>query len=158
MMEKRDNMTLRFKGGERLQRGRGFKGGERLQRGRGIGGILRLVKSVFSPLIKSAGKTVVKAVTSDTGKYVMNTLKDQAIDSGMKLAADALRGEDMEQSMREEMQLVKRKAADGLESVRRMKKQRTSKGFRADPSSASKKQKQNQLKTHGTKKPKTLFD
>ena len=148
-------MTLRFKGGERLQRGRGFKGGERLQRGRGIGGILRLVKSVFSPLIKSAGKTVVKAVTSDTGKYVMNTLKDQAIDSRMKLAADALRGEDMEQSMREEMQHVKRKAADGIESVRKMKKQHTPKPKARKPS-----KKQNQLKTPGkhTKKQKILFD
>ena len=95
-----------------------------------------------------------KAVTSDTGKYVMNTLKDQAIDSGMKLAADALRGEDMEQSMREEMQHVKRKAADGLESVRRMKKQRTSKPKARTPS------KQNQLKTHGkrTKKEKLIWD
>ena len=42
-----------------------FRGGERLQRGRGIGGLLRLVKSVFSPLVKSAGKTVIKAVKSD---------------------------------------------------------------------------------------------
>ena len=29
-----------------------FKGGERLQRGRGIGGLLRLVKSLFTPLVK----------------------------------------------------------------------------------------------------------
>ena len=131
-----------------------FKGGERLQRGRGIGGLLRLVKSVFSPLIKSAGKTVVKAVTSNTGKAVMNSLKDQAIDSGMKLATDVLRGEDMEESLQDEIQHVKRKAADGLESVRRMKKQRTAKPKARTPS------KSNQLKTHGkrTKKEKTIFD
>ena len=82
-----------------------FKGGERLQRGRGIGGLLRLVKSVFSPLIKSAGKTVVKAVTSDSGKSFMNSLKDQAIDSGMKIATDALRGEDMEENLKLELLL-----------------------------------------------------
>ena len=130
-----------------------FKGGERLQRGRGIGGLLRLVKSVFSPLIKSAGKTVVKAVTSSTGKAVMNSLKDQAIDSGMKIATDALRGEDMEESLQQELQHVKRKAADGLESVRRMKKQRTAKPKARTPS------KSNQLKTHAkrTKKAKTIF-
>ena len=130
-----------------------FKGGERLQRGRGIGGLLRLVKSVFSPLIKSAGKTVVKAVTSDSGKSFMNSLKDQAIDSGMKIATDALRGEDMEESLQQELQHVKRKAADGLESVRRMKKQRTAKPKARTPS------KSNQLKTHGkrTKKAKTIF-
>jgi len=148
-------MTLRFKGGERLQRGRGFKGGERLQRGRGIGGLLRLVKSVFSPLVKSAGKSIVKAVTSNTGKAVINSVKDQAIDSGMKLAADALRGEDMTESIHQEIQHVKRKAADGIESVRKMKKQHTPKPKARKPS-----KKQNQLKTPGkhTKKQKILFD
>ena len=45
-----------------------FKGGERLQRGRGIGGLLRLVKSLFSPIIRSVGKTAVKAATSKIGK------------------------------------------------------------------------------------------
>ena len=130
-----------------------FKGGERLQRGRGIGGLLRLVKSVFSPLVKSAGKSIVKAATSNAGKTVMNSIKDQAIDSGMKLAADALRGEDMEESLQQELQHVKRKAADGLESVRRMKKQRTAKPKARTPS------KSNQLKTHAkrTKKAKTIF-
>ena len=51
-----------------------FRGGERLQRGRGIGGLLRLLKSVFSPLVKSAGKTIVKAATSDTGKAVLRNI------------------------------------------------------------------------------------
>ena len=129
-----------------------FKGGERLQRGRGIGGLLRLVKSVFSPLIKSAGKTVVKAVTSNTGKAVMNSLKDQAIDSGMKIATDALRGEDMEESLQQEIQHVKRKAADGIESVRKMKKQHTPKPKTRKPS-----KKQNQLKTHGKRTKKQKF-
>ena len=52
-----------------------FRGGERLQRGRGIGGLLRLVKSVFAPLIRSAGKTIVKAATSDTGKQLLSNIK-----------------------------------------------------------------------------------
>ena len=75
----------------------------------------------------------------------MNSLKDQAIDSGMKIAADALRGEDMEESQQQEIQHVKRKAADGLESVRRMKKQHTSKPKARTPS------KPDQLKTHRVK-------
>ena len=37
-----------------------FKRGELLQHGRGIGGLLRLVKSVFKPLVRTAGKTIVK--------------------------------------------------------------------------------------------------
>ena len=110
-----------------------FKGGERLQRGRGIGGLLRLVKSLFTPLVKSAGKSIVKAATSNTGKAVLNSIKDQAIDSGIKLATDALRGEDMNESLQSELQTVKHKAADGLESVVRNRK-RTSKqnGIRGD--------------------------
>jgi hypothetical protein len=66
-----------------------FRGGERLQRGRGIGGLLRLVKSVFSPLVRSAGKTIVKAATSNTGIAVLNSIKDQAIDSAVKLTGDS---------------------------------------------------------------------
>ena len=94
-----------------------FRGGERLQRGRGIGGLLRIVKSLFSPLVKTAGKTIVKAATSNTGKKVLNTLKDQAIESGVRLATDALRGEDMTASLENERQQVKRKAADVIETV-----------------------------------------
>ena len=102
-----------------------FRGGERLQRGRGIGGLLRLLKSVFSPLVKSAGKTIVKAATSDTGKAVLRNIKDQAIDSAVKLTNDALRGEDMNVSLQNEMQQVKRKAADVIENVHsERKKQR----------------------------------
>ncbi len=99
-----------------------FRGGERLQRGRGIGGLLRLFKSVFSPLVKSAGKTIVKAATSDTGKAVLRNIKDQAIDSAVKLTADAIRGEDMDVSLQNEMQQVKRKAADVIENVHSARK------------------------------------
>lgn len=99
-----------------------FRGGERLQRGRGIGGLLRLFKSVFSPLVKSAGKTIVKAATSDTGKAVLRNIKDQAIDSAVKLTTDAMRGEDMGESLQNEIQQVKRKAADVIEDVHSARK------------------------------------
>ena len=65
----------------------------------------------------NAGKTIVKAATSNTGKKVLNTLKDQAIESGVRLATDALRGEDMTASLENERQQVKRKAADVIETV-----------------------------------------
>lgn len=99
-----------------------FRGGERLQRGRGIGGLLRLFKSVFSPLVKSAGKTIVKAATSDTGKAVLRNIKDQAIESAVKLTTDAMRGEDMGESLQNEIQQVKRKAADVIEDVHSARK------------------------------------
>ena len=95
-----------------------FRGGERLQRGRGIGGLLRLLKSVFSPLVKSAGKTIVKAARSNTGKMIGNALKEQAIDSAVKLGVDAMRGEDMDVSL----QHVKRKAADGIVNIHSARK------------------------------------
>ena len=135
-----------------------FRGGERLQRGRGIGGLLRLFKSVFSPLVKSAGKTIVKAATSDTGKAVLRNIKDQAIDSAVKLTADAMRGEDMGESLQNEIQQVKRKAADGLESVVRKKKKQND--FRDNSNTAyikRKKTKYNQPKKIIIKK-KDLFD
>ena len=135
-----------------------FKGGERLQRGRGIGGLLRLVKSLFTPLVKSAGKSIVKAATSNTGKAVLNSIKDQAIDSGIRLASDALRGGDMDESLHNELQSVKRKAADGLESVVRKKKKQND--FRDNSNTAyikRKKTKYNQPKRRIIKK-KDLFD
>ena len=135
-----------------------FKGGERLQRGRGIGGLLRLVKSLFTPLVKSAGKSIVKAATSNTGKAVLNSIKDQAIDSGIRLASDALRGGDMDESLHNELQSVKRKAADGLESVVRKKKKQND--FRDNSNTAyikRKKTKYNQPKRRIIKK-KDIFD
>ena len=135
-----------------------FKGGERLQRGRGIGGLLRLVKSLFTPLVKSAGKSIVKAATSNTGKAVMNSIKDQAIDSGIRLASDALRGGDMDESLHNELQSVKRKAADGLESVVRKKKKQND--FRDNSNTAYIKQKNTKHNQHKRRiiKKKDLFD
>ena len=137
-----------------------FKGGERLQRGRGIGGLLRLVKSLFTPLVKSAGKSIVKAATSNTGKAVLNSIKDQAIDSGIRLASDALRGEDMDESLHNELQSVKRKAADGLESVVRKKKKKKQNDYRDNSNTTyikHKKTKYNQPKRRIIKK-KDIFD
>ena len=145
-----------------------FKGGERLQCGRGIGGLLNLVKSLFTR--KGAGKGIIKAATSNTGKAVLNSIKDQAIDSGIRLASDALRGEDMDESLHNELQTVKRKAADGLESVVRKNKKRTTKqndfrGLNIDKQSLShpknikqKRTKYNQPKRRIIKKKKDFFD
>ena len=98
-----------------------FKGGERLQRGRGIGGLLRLVKSLFSPIIRSVGKTAVKAATSKIGKKVIEEVKDQAISTGINMAADAVRGKDMKESAKREFKAVKHRAADMIESVNPLK-------------------------------------
>jgi hypothetical protein len=38
-----------------------FRGGDYIRRGRGIGGLLRMAKSVFLPLMKTAGKNYYKS-------------------------------------------------------------------------------------------------
>ena len=98
-----------------------FTGGEHLQRGRGLGGLLRLAKSVFSPI----ARTVVKAAKSNTGKSILNALKQQAIESTVNLATDALRGNDMSESFQGEINSIRENAANSIENLRKpMKSQK----------------------------------
>ena len=101
-----------------------FRGGERLQRGRGIGGLLRLLKSVFSPLVKSAGKTIVKAARSNTGKMIGNALKEQAINSAINLTADAIRGNDLNESLQNEVGATRQTIGNVVEDIGSMTKKR----------------------------------
>ena len=91
-----------------------FRGGERIQRGRGIGGILRFLKSLFTPVLSKLGGTVVKAAQSKAGKVAMNTLKEQAIDSGVNLTIDALRGRDMKESWENQVGNARKRGASTL--------------------------------------------
>ena len=92
-----------------------FRGGELLQRGRGVGGLLRFIKSLFSPFIRSAGKTIAKAATSNTAKTIGNAVKDQLLESGMRVGVDVLRGENLKDSVKKEAKHVKRKAVDKVD-------------------------------------------
>ena len=80
-----------------------FKGAEILQRGRGIGGLLRLAKSIFSPLLRSIGKTAVKAATSQTGQKALEVLKKQTINSGLNMMTDAVKGRNLKESGKREV-------------------------------------------------------
>ena len=102
-----------------------FRGGERLQRGRGIGGILRFFRNLFTPALSKLGGTVVKAAQSKAGKVAMNALKEQAIDSGMNLTIDALRGRDMKESLEREVSDAKKRGASTLERINKKRKVRT---------------------------------
>ena len=99
-----------------------FVGGEHLQRGRGIGGLLRLMKSVFSPVAKSVDKKVVSAIKSSSGKKILNVLKDQAIDSSMTLASNALKGNDMNTSIQDELNNVKSNLSTVIDELRENRK------------------------------------
>jgi len=92
-----------------------FRGGERLQRGRGIGGLLRLAKGLFSPL----AKTIKGVVTSNTGKAIGKAVKNQLIESGANIASDVLMGNDVNESIQRELQNTRQNAAIGIQKIKR---------------------------------------
>ena len=100
-----------------------FRGGERIQRGKGIGGVLRIASKLFTPL-----KNIVqKALSSETGKKVISSVKEQAIDSSINLAKDLASGKDLKRSITDEIGNVKanakRKAIDiGIDLLKAKKK------------------------------------
>ena len=130
-----------------------FVGGERIQRGRGLGGLLRMFKSLFSPVLKSVGKKVVKAATSNTAKSIAKTLGEQAIESGLNLATDALRGNNLKESANNEFTTFKHTAADSLDKIKRKRKNQEGEGIKIKRIKGTKKTKYT-LKRN-TKKPKT---
>ena len=106
-----------------------FKGGERIQKGRGIGGVLRIASNLFTPL-----KNIVqKALSSETGKKVISSVKEQAIDSSINLAKDLASGKDLKRSLTDEMENVKgnfkRKAIDvGIDLLKAKKNTQSKSG------------------------------
>ena len=115
-----------------------FRGGERLQRGRGIGGLLRLAKGLFSPL----AKTIKKAVTSNTGKAIGKAVKNQLVESGANIASDVLMGNDVKESMQREVQNARQNAAIGIQQIKR---KNINKPVQQPPSKKKKKIKQSKF-------------
>ena len=94
-----------------------------MQRGRGIGGLLRLAKSIFSPLLRSIGKTAVKGATSQTGWKAVKILKEQALSSSLNVAADAVRGQNLKESGVREVNKLRTQLGNMIESVGREKEE-----------------------------------
>ena len=115
-----------------------FRGGERLQRGRGIGGLLRLAKGLFSPL----ARTIKKAVTSNTGKAIGKAVKNQLVESGANIASDVLMGNDVKESMQREVQNARQNAAIGIQQIKR---KNINKPVQQPPSKKKKKIKQSKF-------------
>ena len=99
-----------------------FSGGQVLQRGRGIGGLLRLMKSVFAPVVKSVSRGVVSAAKSEGGKKLLNVLKEQAVNSSMNIAADTLRGVDLKDSFKKEAKSLKKNVATTIDDFQNSRK------------------------------------
>ena len=82
-----------------------FVGGERLQKGRGIGGLMRFASKLFLPISRVAKK----AIQSNTGKKIVDAVKEQAIDSSINIATDIAKGKDLKGSLSNELENVKDK-------------------------------------------------
>ena len=100
-----------------------FKGGERLQRGRGIGGLLRLAKGLFSPIVK----TVKRAITSKAAKATGKAIAKQLVESGANIASDALMGNDINESFQRELVSGRQNAAIGVQNLKRSLQQKKTK-------------------------------
>jgi hypothetical protein len=126
-----------------------FVGGDRVQRGRGIGGILKWATKLFSPL-KNIAK---KVLTSDTGKKVVNAVKEQAVDSSINIASDIASGKNFKESLTGELNNAgnnsKRKALElGLEYLKNQErlKNEGKKRIKGPEKVAVKKKKKTKLK------------
>ena len=113
-----------------------FKGGDLLQKGRGIGGLLRAASSLFKPFFKTVGNTALKVARSNTGKAIGKALKEQAISSAQNIALDTMRGENIKDSLRNEASNVRKRVADNVENMLNTPKKR-----KVLPKSKSKKKK-----------------
>ena len=101
-----------------------FKGGNLLQKGRGIGGLLRAASSLFKPFFKTVGSTALKVARSNTGKAIGKALKEQAISSAKNIAIDTIRGENIRDSLNNEVSNVRKRVADNVESMLNAPKKR----------------------------------
>ena len=100
-----------------------FSGGHRFQRGRGIGGLLRIAKNLFQPLVRTIGK----AVNSNTGRAIGKALKEQAIESGTNLVTDVLRGNNISEGFKREVNTFKEKGAEGIEQLQKSRRNQSTK-------------------------------
>ena len=100
-----------------------FSGGDIFQRGRGIGGLLRIAKNLFQPIVRTIGK----AVNSNTGRAIGKALKEQAIESGTNLVTDVLRGNSLSEGFNREVNTFKEKGAEGIEQLRKSRKNQLTK-------------------------------
>ena len=90
-----------------------FAWGDRFQGGTGIGGIFKIAKNLFKPIIRTLGR----AVNSNTGKAIGKAIKEQVIQSGVNLASDALRENNLSEGLNREVNAVKERGAEGIEQL-----------------------------------------
>ena len=95
-----------------------FRGGDRFQRGRGIGGLFRIAKGLFKPLMGTIGR----ALKSNTGRAIGRALKDQAISTGTNLLADVVAGNDLKHRLNRKVQDIRQRTVLGIQQVKNTNK------------------------------------
>lgn len=113
------------------------------QRGRGVGNVLRSLYSNVTPVLKSVGS---KILTSPMTKAAANVVKDIAVNAGLNVFKETLRGDNLSKSLDNNLSAAKRKLSKALvkqlyKQVGRGKKKRSSSGEKI----AAKRQKLNFL-------------
>ena len=91
-----------------------FRGGERIQRGRGIGGLLRIAKGLFKPLAKG----VQTALTSNAAKTAGKAIANQLVESGANIATAALMGNNVNDTLKREMEAGRQNAIVGVQMLK----------------------------------------
>ena len=91
-----------------------FRGGERLQRGRGIGGLLRVAKGLFKPLFKSAQT----ALTSNAAKAAGKAITNQLFESGANISSAALMGNNVNDTLKRELEAGRHNAVIGVQNFK----------------------------------------
>lgn len=79
------------------------------QRGRGLGNIFGSLMRAVVPI----GKSIFK---SPITKSILRTVRDTALEGGVSMASDALRGRDVGESFQDSLGTAKNRLADSLES------------------------------------------
>ena len=110
---------MKIYGTKFMKMGVQFRGGELVQKGKGIGGFFRGLASIFKPLVKSVGKTVIKAAKSETGRDIASALASQAIDSSLNMGRDLIAGNDLKKSFHSEGDNFKKTGKDILNMIQK---------------------------------------
>lgn len=82
-----------------------------IQRGRGIGSLLGSLFRGIVPALKALGTSL---LSSPVTKAIGNTAKDAAIETGIKMAADAIEGKNMKQSLDENLLKARKRVAESI--------------------------------------------
>ena len=82
-------------------------------RGSGFGSILSSLFKTIIPVVSKIGRSF---ISSDITKSALRGVKNAAIESGVSLATDVLRGEDIETSAKKNLEKARHTVADAVES------------------------------------------